>query len=118
LARLGADRRGTVRMPFSRFAFWSGTGAVVWATAYTSVGVAVGTAYRQFGHLGLATSAWPSRPGHLCRSHHLHSYPHGGAFARPTPIRHLPVGRRKAVSLKLPEKLPGRSEKGRRAHVP
>lgn len=47
---------GTVGMPFRRFAFWSGVGAVVWATAYTSVGAAAGTAYRQFGHLGLAVS--------------------------------------------------------------
>lgn len=48
---------GTVRMPFKRFAFWSGVGAVVWATVYTSVGAAAGTAYRQYGHLGLAISA-------------------------------------------------------------
>jgi membrane-associated protein len=48
---------GTVGMPFKRFAFWSGIGAVVWATVYTSVGAAAGTAYRQFGHLGLAVSA-------------------------------------------------------------
>ena len=48
---------GTVRMPFRRFAFWAGIGAIVWATAYTSVGAAAGAAYRRFGHLGLATSA-------------------------------------------------------------
>jgi membrane-associated protein len=48
---------GTVRMPFRRFAFWSGIGAVVWATVYTSIGAAAGTAYRHFGHLGLIISA-------------------------------------------------------------
>lgn len=48
---------GTVRMPFKRFAFWAGIGAVVWAGVYTSVGAVAGTAYRHFGHLGLATSA-------------------------------------------------------------
>jgi membrane-associated protein len=48
---------GTVRMPFKRFAFWAGIGAIVWAAVYTSVGAAAGTAYREFGHLGLATSA-------------------------------------------------------------
>ena len=48
---------GTVGMPLKRFAFWAGIGAIVWATVYTSVGAAAGAAYRQFGHLGLATSA-------------------------------------------------------------
>ena len=48
---------GTVRMPFKRFAFWAGIGAIVWAGIYTAVGAAAGTAYRRFGHLGLATSA-------------------------------------------------------------
>lgn len=47
---------GAVRMPFRTFALWSGIGAVVWATAYTSVGAAAGAAYREYGHLGLATS--------------------------------------------------------------
>jgi membrane-associated protein len=47
---------GTVHMPFKRFAFWAGIGALVWAGVYTSVGAAAGTAYRHFGHLGLATS--------------------------------------------------------------
>lgn len=48
---------GTVRMPFQRLAFWAGLGAVVWAAVYTGVGVVAGTAYRHFGHLGLAISA-------------------------------------------------------------
>jgi len=48
---------GAVRMPFKRFAFWSGIGAIVWAAVYTTVGAAAGTAYREYGHLGLATSA-------------------------------------------------------------
>lgn len=48
---------GTVRMPLRRFAFWSGLGAVIWAATYTAVGAAAGSAYREFGHLGLATSA-------------------------------------------------------------
>lgn len=47
---------GAVHMPFRSFALWSGIGAVVWATTYTSVGAATGAAYREYGHLGLATS--------------------------------------------------------------
>ncbi len=47
---------GTVRMPFRRFAFWSGIGAVVWALTYTTIGALAGTAYREYGHLGLFTS--------------------------------------------------------------
>jgi membrane-associated protein len=47
---------GTVKMPLRRFAFWSGAGAVVWAAVYTSIGVAAGSAYREYGHLGLLTS--------------------------------------------------------------
>ncbi len=48
---------GTVRMPFRRFAFWSGLGAVVWALTYTTIGALTGSAYREYGHLGLLTSA-------------------------------------------------------------
>jgi membrane-associated protein len=48
---------GAVRMPFRRFALWAGIGAVVWATVYTGIGAAAGSAYRKFGHLGLAVSA-------------------------------------------------------------
>ena len=48
---------GTVRMPFRRFALWSGVGAVVWAVVYTTIGALAGSAYREYGHLGLATSA-------------------------------------------------------------
>ncbi|MGH2603145.1 MAG: DedA family protein, partial [Dehalococcoidia bacterium] len=47
---------GTVRMPVRKFAFWSAVGAVVWATTYTAVGAAAGSAYRTYGHLGLALS--------------------------------------------------------------
>lgn len=44
---------GTVRMPLRRFAFWAGLGALIWATTFTAIGAAAGTAYRQYGHLGL-----------------------------------------------------------------
>ncbi|WP_117211196.1 DedA family protein [Allorhizocola rhizosphaerae] len=47
---------GTVGMPFRRFAFWSGVGAVVWAVTYTTIGMLAGSAYREYGHLGLFTS--------------------------------------------------------------
>ncbi|WP_213452753.1 DedA family protein [Rhizomonospora bruguierae] len=48
---------GTVRMPARRFALWSGVGAAVWACCYTAAGAAAGQAYRQYGDLGLVTSA-------------------------------------------------------------
>jgi len=44
---------GTVRMPLRRFAGWAGLGALAWAASYTAIGTAAGTAYREFGHLGL-----------------------------------------------------------------
>jgi membrane-associated protein len=47
---------GTVRMPLRRFALWSGLGAVLWATVYTSVGTAAGAAYREYRELGLLTT--------------------------------------------------------------
>ncbi|WP_460808460.1 DedA family protein [Micromonospora zhanjiangensis] len=47
---------GSVRMPLRRFAGWAGLGAAVWALVYVAVGAAAGTAYRQYGHLGLGLS--------------------------------------------------------------
>jgi membrane-associated protein len=47
---------GTVRMPFRRFVTWASLGAVVWAACYTAIGTAVGTSYREHGHIGLITS--------------------------------------------------------------
>jgi membrane-associated protein len=47
---------GTVRMPLRRFACWAGIGAIVWALVYVAVGAAAGTAYREYGHLGLGFS--------------------------------------------------------------
>jgi membrane-associated protein len=47
---------GTVRMPLRSFAGWAALGAVVWAIAYTSIGAATGTAYREHGHTGLLVS--------------------------------------------------------------
>jgi membrane-associated protein len=47
---------GTVRMPVRRFAMWSGLGALVWAGTYTAVGATVGSAYREYGHLGLGVT--------------------------------------------------------------
>ncbi|MGH3683397.1 MAG: DedA family protein, partial [Natronosporangium sp.] len=47
---------GTVRMPLRRFAFWAGLGAVVWAATYTVIGTVAGTAYRQYGYLGLLST--------------------------------------------------------------
>jgi membrane-associated protein len=47
---------GTVRMPPRRFAVWSALAALAWATTYTTAGTLAGTAYREFGHLGLYTS--------------------------------------------------------------
>jgi membrane-associated protein len=47
---------GTVRMPLRRFALWSGVGAVLWASVYTSVGTAAGAAYREYRELGLLTT--------------------------------------------------------------
>lgn len=47
---------GTVRMPLRRFAFWAGLGAVIWAACYTTLGTAAGTAYREYGYLGLVTT--------------------------------------------------------------
>lgn len=44
---------GTVRMPLRRFATWAGLGALAWAASYTAIGTAAGTAYREYGHLGL-----------------------------------------------------------------
>jgi membrane protein DedA with SNARE-associated domain len=47
---------GTVRMPWRRFAIWSGLASLAWATTYTTAGAVAGTAYRHYGHLGLYTS--------------------------------------------------------------
>lgn len=47
---------GTVRMPLRRFMFWAGLGALVWATVYTGLGTAAGTAYREYRGLGLLTT--------------------------------------------------------------
>lgn len=47
---------GSVRMPLRRFTGWAALGAVVWAVTYVAVGAAAGTAYRQYGHLGLIAS--------------------------------------------------------------
>jgi membrane-associated protein len=47
---------GTVRMPLRRFACWAALGALAWASSYTAVGTAAGTAYREYGHLGLLTT--------------------------------------------------------------
>lgn len=48
---------GTVRMPLRLFALWSGAGALLWAAAYTSLGTAVGAAYREYRGLGLVITA-------------------------------------------------------------
>jgi membrane-associated protein len=47
---------GTVRMPLRRFAGWAGLGALTWAASYTAVGAAAGTAYREYGYLGLLST--------------------------------------------------------------
>jgi membrane-associated protein len=44
---------GMVRMPLRKFALWAGTGAVLWSVAYTSLGTAIGAAYREYRGLGL-----------------------------------------------------------------
>jgi membrane-associated protein len=47
---------GTVKMPLRKFALWAGVGAVIWAVAYTSLGTAIGAAYREYRGLGLLIS--------------------------------------------------------------